>query len=44
MIRRRWDYFVRYLMGVEPPHEFELKPTPAGRPGGGPEEEVEEQD
>src|SRR5580658_1440284 len=26
MIRRRWDYFVRYLMGAEPPKEFQLKP------------------
>ncbi|HKV26281.1 MAG TPA: DPP IV N-terminal domain-containing protein [Candidatus Acidoferrum sp.] len=25
MTRRRWDYFVRYLMGAEPPHEFELR-------------------
>jgi len=24
MMRRRWDYFVRYLMGAEPPHEFEI--------------------
>jgi dipeptidyl aminopeptidase/acylaminoacyl peptidase len=28
MTRRRWDYFVRYLMGSEPPKEFELKPPP----------------
>ena len=26
MIRRRWDYFVKHLLGVEPPREFELKP------------------
>jgi dipeptidyl-peptidase 4 len=26
MIRRRWDYFVRYLLGAEPPKEFELHP------------------
>ena len=32
MIRRRWDYFVRYLLGGEPPAGYELKP-PAG--GGG---------
>jgi len=32
MVRRRWDYFVRYLLGAEPPKEFELKP-PAPRPG-----------
>ncbi len=24
MTRRRWDYFVRYLLGVEPPREYEL--------------------
>ena len=28
-IRRRWDYFVRNLMGVEPPKEFQIV-----RPGG----------
>ncbi len=26
MTRRRWDYFVRYLLGAEPPHEYELHP------------------
>ncbi|MEP7074740.1 MAG: DPP IV N-terminal domain-containing protein [Acidobacteriota bacterium] len=26
MMRRRWDYFVRYLQGAEPPKEYELKP------------------
>ena len=26
MIRRRWDYFVRNLLGLEPPAGFELKP------------------
>jgi dipeptidyl-peptidase-4 len=29
MVRRRWDYFVRYLLGAEPPHEFLIK-QPAG--------------
>lgn len=29
MVRRRWDYFVRYLLGAEPPHEYELHPPPA---------------
>jgi dipeptidyl aminopeptidase/acylaminoacyl peptidase len=29
MIRRRWDYFVRHLLGAEPPKEFELHPPPA---------------
>ena len=28
-IRRRWDYFVRHLMGAEPPSGFEIV-----RPGG----------
>ncbi|MBS1916566.1 MAG: DPP IV N-terminal domain-containing protein [Bacteroidetes bacterium] len=26
MMRRRWDYFVKNLLGAEPPKEFELKP------------------
>ena len=25
MIRRRWDYFVKHLMGIEPPKEFQFK-------------------
>ncbi|HEY7838752.1 MAG TPA: DPP IV N-terminal domain-containing protein [Terriglobales bacterium] len=24
MMRRRWDYFVRYLMGATPPHEYQM--------------------
>ena len=28
MTRRRWDYFVRYLMGAEPPKNYELRPPP----------------
>ena len=32
MVRRRWDYFVRYLMGAEPPQGYELHPP--ARPGG----------
>ncbi len=24
VMRRRWDYFVRYLMGATPPHEFKI--------------------
>jgi dipeptidyl-peptidase-4 len=28
MTRRRWDYFVRYLLGATPPKEFELRPPP----------------
>ncbi len=31
LARRRWDYFVRYLQGTEPPKEFEMRGTPAGR-------------
>lgn len=27
MMRRRWDYFVRHLMGAEPPKEYEIKST-----------------
>jgi dipeptidyl aminopeptidase/acylaminoacyl peptidase len=26
MMRRRWDYFVRHLLGAEPPAGYELKP------------------
>lgn len=26
MMRRRWDYFVKHLLGAEPPKEYELKP------------------
>jgi dipeptidyl aminopeptidase/acylaminoacyl peptidase len=33
-IRRRWDYFVRYLAGKEPPKEYEIK-QPASGPGSG---------
>jgi len=25
MMRRRWDYFIKHLKGVEPPKEFEIK-------------------
>ncbi len=32
MVRRRWDYFVRYLLGAEPPQGYELHPP--ARPGG----------
>lgn len=32
MMRRRWDYFVKYLLGAEPPHEYEIK-NPGTRPG-----------
>lgn len=26
MMRRRWDYFVKNLLGAEPPKEYEIKP------------------
>ena len=33
MMRRRWDYFVKHLMGAEPPKEYEIrKPTRAAVP------------
>ena len=31
MMRRRWDYFVKNLMGAEPPREYEIKPPAASR-------------
>ena len=30
MVRRRWDYFVKNLLGAEPPHEYEMR-APAAR-------------
>jgi dipeptidyl aminopeptidase/acylaminoacyl peptidase len=32
MTRRRWDYFVRYLLGAEPPLNYEMRPPRAGTP------------
>jgi dipeptidyl aminopeptidase/acylaminoacyl peptidase len=32
MVRRRWDYFVRYLLGAEPPAGYELR-SPENRAG-----------
>jgi dipeptidyl aminopeptidase/acylaminoacyl peptidase len=29
MVRRRWDYFVKNLMGAEPPKNYELRPRGA---------------
>jgi dipeptidyl aminopeptidase/acylaminoacyl peptidase len=26
MVRRRWDYFVKNLLGAEPPKEYEIRP------------------
>jgi dipeptidyl-peptidase-4 len=32
VMRRRWDYFVKNLLGVEPPKEYKMQPTtPPGR-------------
>ena len=31
MVRRRWDYFVRHLLGAEPPKEYQLHPPAEGR-------------
>ena len=25
MMRRRWDYFVTWLMGAEPPREYKMR-------------------
>ncbi|HUX66307.1 MAG TPA: DPP IV N-terminal domain-containing protein [Terriglobales bacterium] len=33
MMRRRWDYFVRYLMGATPPHEYLMQAAPPGGRG-----------
>ena len=33
VMRRRWDYFVKHLLGMEPPKEYRMTPvTPPGRP------------
>jgi dipeptidyl-peptidase-4 len=32
MIRRRWDYFVKHLLGAEPPEGYELRPPRPGPP------------
>jgi dipeptidyl aminopeptidase/acylaminoacyl peptidase len=29
VIRRRWDYFVEHLLGVEPPKDYQIR-RPAG--------------
>ena len=36
IMRRRWDYFVRHLLGAEPPHEYKIvmKPDPRLVDGG----------
>ncbi len=32
MIRRRWDYFVEYLLGATPPHEYQITAYRTGGP------------
>jgi dipeptidyl aminopeptidase/acylaminoacyl peptidase len=32
MIRRRWDYFVKYLLGAEPPREYQMRAAPSAVP------------
>jgi dipeptidyl aminopeptidase/acylaminoacyl peptidase len=34
MMRKRWDYFVKWLLNTEPPKEYQFKPA-FGRPGAG---------
>jgi dipeptidyl aminopeptidase/acylaminoacyl peptidase len=31
MMRRRWDYFVKWLMGAEPPREYTMRQQPESR-------------
>lgn len=33
LVRRRWDYFVQYLLGVKPPTNFEIKEDREGAGG-----------
>jgi dipeptidyl aminopeptidase/acylaminoacyl peptidase len=46
MTRRRWDYFVRYLAGATPPHEYAMKPWALAQreleAAGGPEDSSED--
>jgi dipeptidyl aminopeptidase/acylaminoacyl peptidase len=37
MTRRRWDYFVRHLLGAEPPQGYELRPPAEPRTPSGPQ-------
>lgn len=30
MVRRRWDYFVRHLLGAEPPREYQMRASGGG--------------
>jgi dipeptidyl aminopeptidase/acylaminoacyl peptidase len=36
MMRRRWDYFVTWLLDATPPKEYEFRPASGGRGGGPP--------
>jgi hypothetical protein len=31
-VRRRWDYFVRHLLGAEPPPDYEMRNLAAPAP------------
>jgi len=31
VMRRRWDYFVRYLLGAEPPYDYDIPGGPPAR-------------
>lgn len=35
VMRRRWDYFVRYLLDAEPPHDYVIPSATTGRGGRG---------
>jgi len=35
VMRRRWDYFVKHLLGVDPPKEYKLPSVTPPRPAGG---------
>jgi dipeptidyl-peptidase-4 len=32
MVRRRWDYFVKHLMGAEPPANYTMRGAPPAPP------------
>jgi dipeptidyl-peptidase-4 len=34
MVRRRWDYFVKYLLGAEPPYEYRMQAPASTAPPG----------
>ena len=37
VMRRRWDYFVKYLLNADPPRDYVIPSgAPAGGRGGGP--------